>query len=145
MNVGSKCKPYPFRSRCTVVESCGTAFVSSSYLPSCGYIINIGKYDSFTPCGAVSTPCQIIHRDSGDLGYQYTWGQSLHRVWSYIPAGVLLDCGLPGRNFDVHDLLSVGSSGDGNEENPWRRHASPHFSTPTTESCYRTHSLGLPI
>ena len=40
-NVATECESYPLCSSCTVVESCGTAFMSSLHPPSCGSQISV--------------------------------------------------------------------------------------------------------
>jgi hypothetical protein len=108
-------EPYPFRSRCTAVGSCGTAFVSSLYPPSCGSQLWVRTI--FSLRGAHFNPCRISHRLRGR---GYTRARSLCPNSASIIGGILRDLGLPEHIFDVHDLLSVIEACEGNEGVPWR-------------------------
>ena len=63
-NVATECEPYSLRSRCTVVELCGTAFLSSLYPPSCGSQLLVSIISS-PHVSLIPTPRQISHRNHG--------------------------------------------------------------------------------
>ena len=60
-NVAAECGPYSLRSRCTVVEWCGTAFASSLYPPSCGSQPLVSIISSLV--SLISSLRQISHRN----------------------------------------------------------------------------------